>query len=206
MKKHIILFVLLAVSVFAHAQESPALKKELRHEVSLGIGFFTEPRNYSYYNRHKVETEGDGGEFSPVYSLHVQYFYKLSKNIDIGGTIGYCNDNSRAVGFELDKNGDRISNGLFKFDSKVMYVMPLVRYSWIAANKYAFYSKAGAGLWYIRTSTNSEIFGKETLHDKQLAYQITFLGVKASNVRFGTYFEIGCGCQGIFVFGCTLNL
>ena len=151
MNKHNILLVLMTLPAFLYAQEVHTYKNKLRHEVSLGIGFTTEPRNSSfkdfYYNRHTIEDIGYGGNFDPAYSLHLQYFYNFSQKIAIGVTFGYYNESTQTFGFGIDENGDRNSNGLFHFDSKVAYAMPLVRLSWISANKYAFYTKFGAGLW-----------------------------------------------------------
>ena len=209
--RFLILGLAVAASAAMYAQDDNAKEELKKHEISIGLGFVSDDRNYSFFNsyfeRHRIEDLGECyGIFEYCFSPNMQYFYNINKHIAIGGTIGISHFTVRSFGFEVDKNGDRVSNGFYDFDNRVFYAMPLAKYTWAIIRRTTFYSKVGAGLYYRRMKVDSEVLGNERQSDMLTSYQVTIAGFKARGKRLGMYGELGYGCQGILTFGMTLDL
>ena len=139
---------------------------------------------------------------SPAYT--VQYLYRVSPNLKIGGAVTY-----QHTSYTLSvKNKDTGAyDDVAKNRNNYFTVMPTVKASWFDKKNISLYSKVAAGVTYANFNEKyydelgKTITGKEKANDIVFNFQATAIGVEAGGSHVRAFTEFGIGEQGIALAG-----
>ena len=180
--KQTILCILLLACVSMHAQNVTP-----RHEISIGYGYPTvafamnqdcDPTcpymtDASYVNKR---------DFGP---LSVEYFYRTSRVVSIGGVFTLIN-RKRDISFHQDI-GD--------YNQRIYGLMPAIKFNWVSTKHFGFYTKLVAGPC-MSVTTDKIYSDKYTKREFGIFGQYTPIGIEAGG-RLRVYGELGIGLQSI---------
>lgn len=136
-------------------------------------------------------------------ALSVEYYYRLSKVIGIGGFLAYnsvSRDMYYNVTYPSSGKKEAIKDGEAKRSN--FSIIPAVKIDWLRKKNFGMYSKLGVGLSMMYEKQKRENGGKLYSHtDYNVNFQASLLGLEAGSPTFRGFLELGVGEQGIALIG-----
>lgn len=136
-------------------------------------------------------------------ALSVEYYYRLSKVVGIGGFFAY-NDLKRDMFLDItDSQGKRTRSekeGVAKRSN--FSIIPAVKIDYLRTKNFGMYAKFGLGLSMMYEKQKDDKVGKVYSHtDYNVNFQASLLGLEAGLPNLRAFLELGMGEQGIGVLG-----
>ena len=197
-------------------------KHEIRATFGMGVDSHVKDRCEQYIENFNLEKSSPFGISGIQAAGTLEYFYHLNKHWAIGANLGIAESEAeaRVKWSERAKDGDAISYvfggilySLFPFSdisihTKSQYLMPSVKYSWIAKNHFRLYTKAALGIQHYKLDAISRGNSYPETHENncKVAYQFSPVGIEVGGERMRGFLELGYGKQGMYNIGMLLNL
>lgn len=211
----------------------PTYGQESKHEIRAGVGIGDDAhigniqnqyiRNFNLEEGSNIPNDNSGYETSAF----LEYYYHPNKHWAFGVSLGFSTASGEGASvkwddrFRLDDSFqnhiDYIWNGIvyelwadsdIELHSKSEFLMPEVKYSWIAKAHFRLYSKLGFGTQHYKLDVTSDRNSFPERHENglRLAYQASPLGIEAGGECMRGFVELGYGKQGVLNLGILLNL
>lgn len=211
----------------------PTYGQESKHEIRVGGGIGEDAHIGNIQNQYIRDFNLEEGSDIPVdnsgyeTSAFLEYYYHLNKHWAFGASLGFATASGEGAHVKWDDrfhsdNGyqnpiDYIWNGTayelwansdIELHSKSEFLMPEVKYSWIAKTHFRLYSKLGFGAQHYKLDVTSDGNSFPERHENglRLASQVSPLGVETGGKCMRGFVELGYGKQGVFNLGILVNL
>ena len=148
---------------------------------------------------------------SPAYT--VQYLYRVSPNLKIGGAVTY-----QHTSYTLSvKNKDTGAyDDVAKNRNNYFTVMPTVKASWFDKKNISLYSKVAAGVCIafkdskVKSGVSDEdaktlLKEVETKKGTRFGYQVSPIGCEFGSKNIRAFVVLGYGCQGLGLAGLSIQ-
>ena len=148
---------------------------------------------------------------SPAYT--VQYLYRVSPNLKIGGAVTY-----QHTSYTLSvKNKDTGAyDDVAKNRNNYFIVMPTVKASWFDRKNISLYSKVAAGVYIafkdskVKSGVSDEdaktlLKEVETKKGTRFGYQVSPIGCEFGSKNIRAFVELGYGFQGLGLAGLSIQ-
>ena len=186
MKKILVMLVVaLMTTVNVIAQD------DTQHEIGVYYGFGSASDIFSILTNAISAAAGDQSSF--VGPIGVEYYYRISPVVAVGGLASYA-----ACKAEDKKTHKDDLNESF------ITVMPSVKFNWLRNNGFGMYSALSAGLMFLSVSFDDTLKSQDPDAKKEtkvsFMFQATALGVEfGGNLR--GFAELGFGEKGLLCAG-----
>ena len=190
--------MLMVVAAMMATVNVNAQNEDLHHELSLSYGLgsiaqFGDGIGEGLALAITSDKEYDDG--SIVGPITLEYFYHFNNpRLAVGGSFTYSKwDSDVLVKKSHEKVGERNRN--------FFSVMPAFKYYWVNKNNFGLYSKAAAGVGFLKCKDND--FKTQEKKDDNGCYfmfQLSFIGVEFGS-KFRGFAEAGIGDQGFIQAG-----
>lgn len=190
-------FVLMVVVALMTTMNLNAQNEDLRHELSLsyGVGSIAQLGDGIGEGLGLVFTKTEFDDGSIIGPISLEYFYHLDNpRLAIGGSFTYSKWDSDVLVRKSDtKVGERKRN--------FFSVMPSFKGYWINNNHFGLYSKASAGVGFLKcTDKDFETNVKKDDNGCYFMFQLSPIGIEFGS-KFRGFAEAGVGDQGFLQAG-----
>ena len=186
-----------------------------RHEIGLNIGFGATAgrralKRIDEHYQGMLEEDEPFGCGGPVDQIGVGgfYFYHFNAHWAAGVLGGWVKGNSSSFFIpteDVDKTGYRLVNSV---RSRVLYLLPSVKYSWLVRRHLQLYSKVGAGIYRQRLKTHYDFYPEVMYCNRtrvRAAYQVSPLGICVGGKYVHFFAEGGYGDEGVVNMGLSFR-
>ena len=226
MKKYNYLMVALMAMMFAVSNSAMA-QNDTKSEFSFSVGGYTPNQTtlaegfgegfgkamasmmtFGLYDASKTAKDE---KTSPAYT--VQYLYRVSPNLKIGGAVTY-----QHTSYTLSvKNKDTGAyDDVAKNRNNYFTVMPTVKASWFDRKNISLYSKVAAGVCIafkdskVKSGVSDEdaktlLKEVETKKGTRFGYQVSPIGCEFGSKNIRAFVELGYGFQGLGLAGLSIQ-
>ena len=226
MKKYNYLMVALMAMMFAVSNSAMA-QNDTKSEFSFSVGGYTPNQTtlaegigeglgkamatmitFGLYDASKTSKDE---KTSPAYT--VQYLYRVSPNLKIGGAVTY-----QHTSYTLSvKNKDTGAyDDVAKNRNNYFTVMPTVKASWFDKKNISLYSKVAAGVCIafkdskVKSGVSDEdaktlLKEVETKKGTRFGYQVSPIGCEFGSKNIRAFVELGYGVQGLGLAGLSIQ-
>ena len=226
MKKYNYLMVALMAMMFAVSNSAMA-QNDTKSEFSFSVGGYTPNQTtiaegfgegfgkamasmmtFGLYDASKTSKDE---KTSPAYT--VQYLYRVSPNLKIGGAVTY-----QHTSYTLSvKNKDTGAyDDVAKNRNNYFTVMPTVKASWFDKKNISLYSKVAAGVCIafkdskVKSGVSDEdaktlLKEVETKKGTRFGYQVSPIGCEFGSKNIRAFVELGYGFQGLGLAGLSIQ-
>ena len=226
MKKYNYLMVALMAMMFAVSNSAMA-QNDTKSEFSFSVGGYTPKQTtlaegigeglgkamatmitFGLYDASKTSKDE---KTSPAYT--VQYLYRVSPNLKIGGAVTY-----QHTSYTLSvKNKDTGAyDDVAKNRNNYFTVMPTVKASWFDRKNISLYSKVAAGVCIafkdskVKSGVSDEdaktlLKEVETKKGTRFGYQVSPIGCEFGSKNIRAFVELGYGFQGLGLAGLSIQ-
>ena len=226
MKKYNYLMVALMAMMFAVSNSAMA-QNDTKSEFSFSVGGYTPNQTtlaegfgegfgkaiasmmtFGLYDASKTAKDE---KTSPAYT--VQYLYRVSPNLKIGGAVTY-----QHTSYTLSvKNKDTGAyEDVAKNRNNYFTVMPTVKASWFDKKNISLYSKVAAGVCIafkdskVKSGVSDEdaktlLKEVETKKGTRFGYQVSPIGCEFGSKNIRAFVELGYGFQGLGLAGLSIQ-
>ena len=226
MKKYNYLMVALMAMMFAVSNSAMA-QNDTKSEFSFSVGGYTPNQTtlaegigeglgkamatmmtFGLYDASKTSKDE---KTSPAYT--VQYLYRVSPNLKIGGAVTY-----QHTSYTLSvKNKDTGAyDDVAKNRNNYFTVMPTVKASWFDRKNISLYSKVAAGVCIafkdskVKSGVSDEdaktlLKEVETKKGTRFGYQVSPIGCEFGSKNIRAFVELGYGFQGLGMAGLSIQ-
>ncbi len=226
MKKYNYLMVALMAMMFAVSNSAMA-QNDTKSEFSFSVGGYTPNQTtlaegfgegfgkaiasmmtFGLYDASKTAKDE---KTSPAYT--VQYLYRVSPNLKIGGAVTY-----QHTSYTLSvKNKDTGAyDDVAKNRNNYFTVMPTVKASWFDKKNISLYSKVAAGVCIafkdskVKSGVSDEdaktlLKEVETKKGTRFGYQVSPIGCEFGSKNIRAFVELGYGFQGLGLAGLSIQ-
>ena len=226
MKKYNSLMVALMAMMFAVSNSAMA-QNDTKSEFSFSVGGYTPNQTtlaegigeglgkamatmitFGLYDASKTAKDE---KTSPAYT--VQYLYRVSPNLKIGGAVTY-----QHTSYTLSvKNKDTGAyDDVAKNRNNYFTVMPTVKASWFDRKNISLYSKVAAGVCIafkdskVKSGVSDEdaktlLKEVETKKGTRFGYQVSPIGCEFGSKNIRAFVELGYGFQGLGLAGLSIQ-
>ena len=226
MKKYNYLMVALMAMMFAVSNSAMA-QNDTKSEFSFSVGGYTPNQTtlaegfgegfgkamasmmtFGLYDASKTAKDE---KTSPAYT--VQYLYRVSPNLKIGGAVTY-----QHTSYTLSvKNKDTGAyDDVAKNRNNYFTVMPTVKASWFDKKNISLYSKVAAGVCIafkdskVKSGVSDEdaktlLKEVETKKGSRFGYQVSPIGCEFGSKNIRAFVELGYGFQGLGLAGLSIQ-
>ncbi len=226
MKKYNYLMVALMAMMFAVSNSAMA-QNDTKSEFSFSVGGYTPNQTtlaegfgegfgkaiasmmtFGLYDASKTAKDE---KTSPAYT--VQYLYRISPNVKIGGAVTY-----QHTSYTLSvKNKDTGAyDDVAKNRNNYFTVMPTVKASWFDKKNISLYSKVAAGVCIafkdskVKSGVSDEdaktlLKEVETKKGTRFGYQVSPIGCEFGSKNIRAFVELGYGFQGLGLAGLSIQ-
>ena len=226
MKKYNYLMVALMAMMFAVSNSAMA-QNDTKSEISFSVGGYTPNQTtlaegigeglgkamatmitFGLYDASKTAKDE---KTSPAYT--VQYLYRVSPNLKIGGAVTY-----QHTSYTLSvKNKDTGAyDDVAKNRNNYFTVMPTVKASWFDKKNISLYSKVAAGVCIafkdskVKSGVSDEdaktlLKEVETKKGTRFGYQVSPIGCEFGSKNIRAFVELGYGFQGLGLAGLSIQ-
>ena len=226
MKKYNYLMVALMAMMFAVSNSAMA-QNDTKSEFSFSVGGYTPNQTtlaegfgegfgkamasmmtFGLYDASKTSKDE---KTSPAYT--VQYLYRVSPNLKIGGAVTY-----QHTSYTLSvKNKDTGAyDDVAKNRNNYFTVMPTVKASWFDRKNISLYSKVAAGVCIafkdskVKSGVSDEdaktlLKEVETKKGTRFGYQVSPIGCEFGSKNIRAFVELGYGFQGLGLAGLSIQ-
>ena len=226
MKKYNYLMVALMAMMFAVSNSAMA-QNDTKSEFSFSVGGYTPNQTtlaegfgegfgkamasmmtFGLYDASKTSKDE---KTSPAYT--VQYLYRVSPNLKIGGAVTY-----QHTSYTLSvKNKDTGAyDDVAKNRNNYFTVMPTVKASWFDKKNISLYSKVAAGVCIafkdskVKSGVSDEdaktlLKEVETKKGTRFGYQVSPIGCEFGSKNIRAFVEVGYGFQGLGLAGLSIQ-
>ena len=226
MKKYNYLMVALMAMMFAVSNSAMA-QNDTKSEFSFSVGGYTPNQTtlaegigeglgkamatmitFGLYDASKTAKDE---KTSPAYT--VQYLYRVSPNLKIGGAVTY-----QHTSYTLSvKNKDTgVYDDVAKNRNNYFTVMPTVKASWFDRKNISLYSKVAAGVCIafkdskVKSGVSDEdaktlLKEVETKKGTRFGYQVSPIGCEFGSKNIRAFVELGYGFQGLGLAGLSIQ-
>ena len=226
MKKYNYLMVALMAMMFAVSNSAMA-QNDTKSEISFSVGGYTPNQTtlaegigeglgkamatmitFGLYDASKTSKDE---KTSPAYT--VQYLYRVSPNLKIGGAVTY-----QHTSYTLSvKNKDTGAyDDVAKNRNNYFTVMPTVKASWFDRKNISLYSKVAAGVCIafkdskVKSGVSDEdaktlLKEVETKKGTRFGYQVSPIGCEFGSKNIRAFVELGYGFQGLGLAGLSIQ-
>ena len=226
MKKYNYLMVALMAMMFAVSNSAMA-QNDTKSEISFSVGGYTPNQTtlaegigeglgkamatmitFGLYDASKTAKDE---KTSPAYT--VQYLYRVSPNLKIGGAVTY-----QHTSYTLSvKNKDTGAyDDVAKNRNNYFTVMPTVKASWFDRKNISLYSKVAAGVCIafkdskVKSGVSDEdaktlLKEVETKKGTRFGYQVSPIGCEFGSKNIRAFVELGYGFQGLGLAGLSIQ-
>ena len=226
MKRYNYLMVALMAMMFAVSNSAMA-QNDTKSEISFSVGGYTPNQTtlaegigeglgkamatmitFGLYDASKTSKDE---KTSPAYT--VQYLYRVSPNLKIGGAVTY-----QHTSYTLSvKNKDTGAyDDVAKNRNNYFTVMPTVKASWFDRKNISLYSKVAAGVCIafkdskVKSGVSDEdaktlLKEVETKKGTRFGYQVSPIGCEFGSKNIRAFVELGYGFQGLGLAGLSIQ-
>ena len=226
MKKYNYLMVALMAMMFVVSNSAMA-QNDTKSEISFSVGGYTPNQTtlaegigeglgkamatmitFGLYDASKTAKDE---KTSPAYT--VQYLYRVSPNLKIGGAVTY-----QHTSYTLSvKNKDTGAyDDVAKNRNNYFTVMPTVKASWFDRKNISLYSKVAAGVCIafkdskVKSGVSDEdaktlLKEVETKKGTRFGYQVSPIGCEFGSKNIRAFVELGYGFQGLGLAGLSIQ-
>ena len=226
MKKFNYMMVALMAMMFAVSNSAMA-QNDTKSEISFSVGGYTPNQTtlaegigeglgkamatmitFGLYDASKTAKDE---KTSPAYT--VQYLYRVSPNLKIGGAVTY-----QHTSYTLSvKNKDTGAyDDVAKNRNNYFTVMPTVKASWFDRKNISLYSKVAAGVCIafkdskVKSGVSDEdaktlLKEVETKKGTRFGYQVSPIGCEFGSKNIRAFVELGYGFQGLGLAGLSIQ-
>jgi outer membrane receptor protein involved in Fe transport len=226
MKKYNYLMVALMAMMFVVSNSAMA-QNDTKSEISFSVGGYTPNQTtlaegigeglgkamatmitFGLYDASKTAKDE---KTSPAYT--VQYLYRVSPNLKIGGAVTY-----QHTSYTLSvKNKDTGAyDDVAKNRNNYFTVMPTVKASWFDKKNISLYSKVAAGVCIafkdskVKSGVSDEdaktlLKEVETKKGTRFGYQVSPIGCEFGSKNIRAFVELGYGFQGLGLAGLSIQ-
>ena len=226
MKRYNYLMVALMAMMFAVSNSAMA-QNDTKSEISFSVGGYTPNQTtlaegigeglgkamatmitFGLYDASKTSKDE---KTSPAYT--VQYLYRVSPNLEIGGAVTY-----QHTSYTLSvKNKDTGAyDDVAKNRNNYFTVMPTVKASWFDRKNISLYSKVAAGVCIafkdskVKSGVSDEdaktlLKEVETKKGTRFGYQVSPIGCEFGSKNIRAFVELGYGFQGLGLAGLSIQ-
>lgn len=197
-------------------------KHEIRANFGMGVDSHVKDRCDQYIENFNLEGSSPFGISGIQAAGTLEYFYHLNKHWAIGANLGIAESEAeaRVKWGDKAKDGDTFSyvfGGIIyclfptsdiQIHTNSQFLMPSVKYSWIAKNHFRLYTKAALGIQHYKLDAISRGNSYPETHENncKVSYQFSPVGIEVGGERMRGFLELGYGKQGIYNIGMLLNL
>ena len=226
MKKYNYLMVALMAMMFAVSNSAMA-QNDTKSEFSFSVGGYTPNQTtlaegfgegfgkaiasmmtFGLYDASKTAKDE---KTSPAYT--VQYLYRVSPNLKIGGAVTYQHTSYTLSG-KNKKTG--VYDEMAKNRNNYITLMPTVKASWFDKKNISLYSKVAAGVCIafkdskVKSGASDEeaktlLKEVETKKGTRFGYQISPIGCEFGSKNIRAFVELGYGFQGLGLAGLSIQ-
>ena len=226
MKKFNYMMVALMAMMFVVSNSAMA-QNDTKSEISFSVGGYTPNQTtlaegigeglgkamatmitFGLYDASKTAKDE---KTSPAYT--VQYLYRVSPNLKIGGAVTY-----QHTSYTLSvKNKDTgVYDEMAKNRNNYITVMPTVKASWFDKKNISLYSKVAAGVCIafkdskVKSGVSDEdaktlLKEVETKKGTRFGYQVSPIGCEFGSKNIRAFVEVGYGFQGLGMAGLSIQ-
>ncbi len=192
MKKLVMVAAMMIAAVSVQAQSN-----DIKHEVAISYGaasnstWLATMEDFAQIaGTFGIASYRDGSFFGP---LGVEYFYKVTPKIRLGGIGVYARETKDVYLGNKHYDDDCASN-------TYITVMPAAKFNWIDKKYFGLYSKVGLGMTIKKQKQEITVDNtrkEETDNGVFFAFQATAIGIEAGAPNIRAFAELGVGEQGI---------
>lgn len=212
-------FLSMFLAIPAYGQTN---KHEIRANFGMGVDSHVKDVCNQYIENFDMENSSPFGLRGLQAAGTLEYFYHLNKHWAIGANLGIAESEAEA----RVKWGDKVKDGdtfsyvfggiiycLFptsdiQIHTNSQFLMPSVKYSWIASNHFRLYTKAALGIQHYKLDAIGKSNSYPETHENncKVAYQFSPVGIEVGGERMRGFLELGYGKQGLYNIGILVNL
>ncbi|MBR5062927.1 MAG: hypothetical protein IKX24_12415 [Prevotella sp.] len=136
-------------------------------------------------------------------ALSVEYYYRLSKVVGIGGFLAY-NDLKRDMYIDYqDAQGKKTRSDKVGVAKRSNFsIIPAVKIDYLRKKNFGMYTKFGFGLSMMYEKQKDDEVGEVYSHtDYNVNFQASLLGIEAGSPKLRGFLELGVGEQGLALIG-----